>query len=383
MLLLSTSFLALVQIPEYVLDTTWAPAFPPGAHTFSGVAVQYGRLYVTQRGNTSLEPILLLNTTDGRMQTSFGSSEIGISKSTPPTWGAHGIATTYVENVDTRVYINDFTSFMLWGFDQRSPDFAPWSKATRAALRIGTPGKQGVGNDPVQFGHLADTAVHHPPYVPPYTTNHIVYVADGDGGSANRIVALATSTGHPPDWPSKAKFLWATPSNYHNPHSITYHERTNLLLVADRENNRTRVLQSSDGKDLGNLECGLDLGPRGKPFGVRTWSSATADLLFMAIMDNPQDGMNQKIAVLDISGLQDHGPTPTLGSPTPCKIAQLLDVPTSDSGPHLLGVDYNGDVYAALVADSPRSTVLRYTIKGTLEERLRQHARASARAHVA
>ena len=290
MLLLSTSFLAMAQIPEYVLDTTWAPVFPPGAHTFSGVAVQYGRLYVTQRGNTSLEPILVLNTTDGRMQTSFGSSEIGISKSTPPTWGAHGIATTYVENVDTRVYINDFSSFMLWGFDQRSPDFAPWSKATRAALRIGTPGKQGVGNHPVQFGHLADTAVHHPPYLPPYSTNHIVYVADGDGGSANRVVALATTTGHPPDEPSEARFLWATPSNYHNPHSITFHARTKLLLIADRENNRTRVLQSSDGKDLGNLECGLDLGPRGKPFGVRTWSSATADLLFMAIMDNPQVG---------------------------------------------------------------------------------------------
>jgi hypothetical protein len=39
--------------------------------------------------------------------------------------------------------------------------------------------------------------------------------------------------------------------------------------------------------------------------------------------------------------------------------------PTTLSGPHLLGVDTNsGDIYVALVADAPRSTVLRYTCTG-------------------
>ena len=77
-------------------------------------------------------------------------------------------------------------------------------------------------------------------------------------------------------------------------------------------------------------------------------------------MDNPQDGRNQRIEVLDVSGLD-----AAAGATSPCARVQTLVVPTQYSGPHLLGVDaLTGDVYAALVADQPRSTVLRFKCEG-------------------
>ena len=118
----------------------------------------------------------------------------------------------------------------------------------------------------------------------------------------------------------------------------------------------------------------------GKPFGVRTYAPRTGrglaaprarsplqgeavapdsalDLLFVASMDNPQDGRWQRISVLDASGL-----TEAEGAHSPCRVLQTIRIdPKVYSGPHLLGVDERtGDLYAALVADKPLSTVLRF-----------------------
>ena len=52
------------------------------------------------------------------------------------------------------------------------------------------------------------------------------------------------------------------------------------------------------------------------------------------------------------------------GTGSACTVLQILDVSTAFSGPHLLGVDdVTGDLYAALVADEPESTVLRWKLK--------------------
>ena len=122
------------------------------------------------------------------------------------------------------------------------------------------------------------------------------------------------------------------------------------------------LLRASDGADLGAWRtCGLRYGVEGVPFGVRALSrpgsSAHPDLLFVASMDNPQDGKWQRIAILDASQLSE-----TAGARSPCSILQVIDLdPATYSGPHLLGVDQStGDLYAALVADHPKSTVLRF-----------------------
>ena len=77
----------------------------------------------------------------------------------------------------------------------------------------------------------------------------------------------------------------------------------------------------------------------------------------MATTDHPQDGRHQQIAVLDLSKLNAED-----GARSPCAVLQTLRLdPARFSGPHLLGVDgASGDLYAALVADEPRSTVLRF-----------------------
>lgn len=81
---------------------------------------------------------------------------------------------------------------------------------------------------------------------------------------------------------------WATPARYNNPHSIAIHQKSGLLLVADREDLHVKLLQSSDGHDLGAWDCGLEFGAKGRPFGVRTLRIDGYDLTFVAIMDNPQ-----------------------------------------------------------------------------------------------
>ena len=82
------------------------------------------------------------------------------------------------------------------------------------------------------------------------------------------------------------------------------------------------------------------------------------DLLFIASMDNPQDHMHQKITVIDISNLNYED-----GTSSKYSIIQTIQInPKQYSGPHLMGIDpSNGDIYAALVADQPLSTVLRFT----------------------
>ena len=324
---------------------------------FSGVTVHSGVLFVTQRGNTSLDPVIALSTASGALHYTFGAHNIAQSPD-KSTWGAHGIASAALAN-GTRIYVNDFNRYTLTAFDLVRPADMPVP-----SLSVGTPFVPGVGNDPVQFGKLADTAIGGPGAARGTTR---VYVSDGDGGDANRVVALEVSDGDSMRGPSYA-LAWATPQFFHNPHSIALHPRTGLLLVADREHARLRLLFSVDGIDLGTLECGLRLGvqPDGKaygvPFGVRFYSSSDQrrDLAFVAIMDNPQDGRNQRIAVLDVSGFEAGAGTGS-PSPTACKLVQEIHVPTSDSGPHLLGVDHDtGDLYAALVAPQPRSWVLRY-----------------------
>ena len=81
-------------------DPTWQPKFPPGCHQFSAVGVahvQHGLpwdppdttlVYVTQRGNTSLSPVMAINTTDNSLVTSWGKQDVAIAPGPPASWGA-------------------------------------------------------------------------------------------------------------------------------------------------------------------------------------------------------------------------------------------------------------------------------------------------------
>eukprot|EP00747_Dinoflagellata_sp_TGD_P061169 gnl/TRDRNA2_/TRDRNA2_152395_c1_seq2.p1 gnl/TRDRNA2_/TRDRNA2_152395_c1~~gnl/TRDRNA2_/TRDRNA2_152395_c1_seq2.p1 ORF type:complete len:129 (-),score=19.84 gnl/TRDRNA2_/TRDRNA2_152395_c1_seq2:464-850(-) len=105
----------------------------------------------------------------------------------------------------------------------------------------------------------------------------------------------------------------------------------------------------------GNLSCpSLELGVRGKPFGVRTLhrSADSKDLLFVAVANNPQDGKNQYFHVVDASAIAASGSCTS--------VLQSLPIDADKcKTPHLLAVDHlNGDVYLACVAP-PKSALLR------------------------
>lgn len=327
----------------YRLDTSWEPQFPVGYNQLSGVdVVESGGqrlVYVTQRGNATIAPVLTLSAETGELLGSFGGDVIGEA-------GAHGIkvqksATPVLASdpyPDVRVWIDDFTNSALYAF----------SGAGTLLLTVGTPGTAGNGTSPMQFDHLADTAIAAA--ADGGATE--VYVCDGDGGKANRVVKLELGADS-----ETVSTKWFTGHVYDNPHSVALHPRTGLLLLADREQNKTKLLRASDGGDLGEFDCGIEYGPGGVPFGVRFLVTPRGrDLAFVAIMDNPQDGRNQRIEVLDMSGLDAQA-----GVQSPCTRVETLSVPTRFSGPHLLGVDeHTGDVYSALVAATPLSTVLRF-----------------------
>ena len=357
---LALSTFAAATTPLYHLDTTFHPKFPLGSNTFSAVGVYRDSLFVTQRGNATLPPVLHLSTQTGAFVSSWGEHDVALAKP-GNTWGAHGLS---IEDCHypcadgsshqpfVRVWIEDFTNHTMTAF----------SFEGQKLLQLGTPGQNGTGTDPIQFGNVADAFVQAglvtPSPGPTETSSHI-YASDGDGGSANRVIKINV----PPrqnQGGKKAFTEWATDSVFDNPHSITLHRPSQLLIVADREQFALKLLEATNGTVLGTFNCGLTFGKgHGVPFGVRTLVFGGKDLLFVAAMDNPQDHKHQKIFVLDVSGLNANE-----GVGSACRVVQTIEVDANEySGPHLLGIDEsNGDVYAALVADVPLSTVLRYRL---------------------
>ena len=414
--------------PLYAADPTWQPQFPIGSDMFSAVAISDGgEVFVSQRGNISIDPILVFNT-DGELLRSWGKDGVAEDGS---TWGGHGLQVERTGSASYRVWIDDFYAHVLRAFDADG----------KLLLTAGTPGLEGNGTTPVlQFGAVADTIADG---------LGAVYTTDGDGGTNNRVVKMrVTPSPHArmrqlssaaavqasslaaselsggaaggevsPGLNASFTLEWATAPTFFYPHSIGLHVESGLLLVADREHTSTRLLRSSDGADLGAWDCGLANG--GKPFGVRFFAgpqrvkgasaagessrsqsaydtmrdalgagahAANLDLLFLATYDNPSTGEHQRIHVIDASALAAWGREITaraaggsgeLGGegdadaaaaaaaatgPPACSILQELPIDASmHSGPHLLGVDAsNGDVYAALVAASPHSSVLRF-----------------------
>lgn len=133
----------------------------------------------------------------------------------------------------------------------------------------------------------------------------------------NRVVKISV----PSDGSGSYSVDWATPHLYNSPHSIALHERSGLLIVADRGHNETRLLRADTGKDLGAWNCGLDFGLRGVPFGVRTLHRGDRDLVLVASMDNPQDHRNQFIHVLDATHLSADS-----GASSPCTVLQTITI---------------------------------------------------------
>ena len=207
-----------------------------------------------------------------------------------------------------RIYIEDFTNHTVTAFT---------GEGTRL-FQVGTPGVAGNGTAPghIQFDHVADAFVETGivgPAMPPYSPYgpSYIYTSDGDGGTDNRVLKIAVPAGwvgpgaeggpEAPEAPEAPEgegvrgvgargvkgptVEWATSAIFDNPHSITKHH-SGLLVVADREHNATKLLDSQTGKDLGTWDCGLHFGAEGRPFGVRAMQFGGVDMVIVASMDN-------------------------------------------------------------------------------------------------
>ena len=109
---------------------------------------------------------------------------------------------------------------------------------------------------------------------------------------------------------------------------------------------------SSGGGDRSGVEAGgLDLGPAGVPFGVRTYREEARPCLCRR-HGQPPDRARPKDRRARRERLRRRGP-----SQSKCTLLQTITVPAEDLGPHLLDVDRSsGDIYAALVSNKPRAT---------------------------
>ena len=111
-------------------------------------------------------------------------------------------------------------------------------------LLLATSGKAGAtggAENPIRYNTVADTT---------FGKENMVYISDGDGSTNHRVVALnvsslSDSVVQKPAWVAGnnhtrgAAGLDVYGHDITSAHSIAWHERTDTLFVADRENNRT------------------------------------------------------------------------------------------------------------------------------------------------
>jgi len=321
----------------YRVDTTWTPRFPDGAGTFSAVGITGDHVVVSQRDARYSDPVLVLSRESGEVLLSFGGTAVG---KVNDTFGSHGLSIQRADPASGRmedvIWVMDFFNHTVLSFDLKGK-------------LLGSAGRSGFASaDLDKFDHVADATFR----------GGSAFFADGDGGDNNRVERWGAPSGQP------VSVEWVSPllppaqrkvEEFSNPHGLTWHEASDRLLVADREHSRIVLMDPETGHVTGNFTCdGLRLGAGGKPFGVRARRAAGEDLLFVAVADNPQDGNNQFLHIVDVS---------TLAKTGGCKsVLQTIQFePSFCRTPHLMGLDHEtGDVYLACVG-VPGSNLVRLT----------------------
>lgn len=351
---LGVAYASTSQYTEYVVDPTWKPNFPEGVDIFSAVGVSGDRVIVDQRNGKYKDPFIVLDKKSGEMLFSFGGKDIAMKfnrsncNSMPSCYGSHGLA---VQPADPSVGRDEDTIWAMDFFNDTILSYNLRGELQAMAGRAGTPSA-----DVDKFDHPADAT---------FRKNSAFFV-DGDGGHNNRIEKWAAASGKPEhvEWvrPTKPPSQRAA-EEYINPHGICWHEASDRLLIADREHSRIAIVHPDTGLEEGNLTCdALQLGSKGKPFGVRT----IGNTLFLAVSDNPQDGNNLFLHIVDISTMsKDRSCKKLLQTITFAKSASVFRKPGVFvcNGPHLMGVDREtNDVYLACVAE-PGSNFLRLSPK--------------------
>lgn len=233
---------------------------------------------------------------------------------------------------------------------------------SQAGALLNTGGQQGhpgTGLSPIQFSAPADVAV---------TGAGNVIVSDGDGGQANRVVALASAS-------DLNTVVWAVGRNgsgsgeFSSPHSVAYDPASDALFVADRGNSRVVVLSAAAGKVLATWTAAACF-PGGTPWGLRV--DAAQRRLVVA------DGTHMALMVFDLgqgAGLN------------PCSLTANITIPAARCGvPHEVAImpEAPRDVYVACVGGATGPTagptsVLRFAATSAAAEGEKGQGRANLR----
>ena len=206
-----------------------------------------------------------------------------------------------------------------------------FSQAGALLATGGTQGRPGTGLNPIQFSAPADVAV---------TGAGVVVVSDGDGGDANRVVALRSAS-------ALNTTVWvvgrggAGAGEFSSPHSVAYDAGTDVLFVADRGNARIVLLAPATGATLATWAA-ADCFPGGVPWGLRV--DGASRRLVVA------DGAHMSLMVFDLgAAAADADAAPP---PPACRLAANISVPAALCGvPHELAImpEAPRDVYRACV----------------------------------
>ena len=291
-------------------------------------------LHVAQRGLGS-PPFLVLDTAAGSLLRSYG--KFGVTLVSP-----HGLAST--------LGVGEPGPSSLWVTDIANGTVLQLDPATGRVLTL--LGSKGVGLEPLQFSAPADLALD---------AAGALYIGDGDGGAANRVLKVAAPT-VPSPAPAYALGHCASPATntssgcFSNPHSLAYSSALGHLWVADRGHNRLQAFSAATGRFLGQwtAEEGCFGVPGAQPWSVRVDSSR--GVLLVADggpAGNPAGGEQGAVYVLAINS----GPGWSKASIGACAgaLLQTLSVPQQATAkPHELAVDEgSGDVYLANVGVPP------------------------------
>lgn len=251
----------------------WPRGLPAASLEISAVVVDHTvqgkEVFVSQRGDNLLGetggPILVFNG-QGDLLRSFGNDTVTYRNG---TWGAHGLGIEFAPgNAAPR----------LWIYDMFVGNVLVHSSRTGDLIMRGGTGEQGSDITPfLQYGSVADGDFDD--------ARGIAYVADGDGGPNDRVVALnAQKRINDPEailWVAGNGATSPPDPHFSSPHSVCFHSRSRSLFVADREMNRTQILSAETGKVRGEWTC-PSLGHAGKAWGVRS-SFPKDDLIFLAV----------------------------------------------------------------------------------------------------
>jgi len=280
---------------------------------------------------------------EGNFIRSFGADSVGKGEHHgAENWGVHGIN---LQKKDDNVWISDFLNHavIVYNLNGIMLKRTPFTRRNKAS------------SDLDKFDSPAEVMFH----------GDSAFFVDGDGGKNMRVSRWKLESSPYVGDGLLESPIWTVPDVrpedreaelFDHPHSLTWHEDTSQLIVADRDNHEIVFMDPETGDIKGQLMCDLDLGPgedQGRPFGVRSLSQFNADLLLVAVAGN--DGVetnHQMFHVIDASEFVDGK----------CTILQSIHIdPSSCHTPHMMALnEQNGDVYIACNQE-PNSNVIRFT----------------------